>query len=401
MPTDSTVNFEVVTPPSEGSSPLLCHVPHSATAIPARWRAELVLDDEALRRERVAMTDHCTEDLFVPAAQRAGGVAFVNRVSRLVCDPERFEDDAREEMSRKGMGAVYTLTSSGEPLRAPGYSRAEREVVISELFRPYAEALERQVAMQLERFGRCLIIDAHSFPARALPYEDASRARPDLCLGTDGHHTPAPLQRALEQAAVAAGWEVAINEPFAGSYVPTRWFGRDTRVASVMLEVNRRLYLDERTGEPGPGFAETQSILDGLVERALLFEAFRNTTFVAFGVEGEIPIVVGEACAAVDWGLETHSVHEWAFITAFNPDGEALPSQENQSAHARLASELGALGVEVLPGEGRGDVGDWPPEPSFLVLGISEAEAAALGRRYGQAAIVVGRRGEEARLLVL
>jgi N-formylglutamate deformylase len=40
-------------------------------------------------------------------------------VSRLVVDPERFTDDAREPMARKGMGVIYTRTASGEPLRRP------------------------------------------------------------------------------------------------------------------------------------------------------------------------------------------------------------------------------------------------------------------------------------------
>jgi hypothetical protein len=47
----------------------------------------------------------------------------------------------------------------------------------------------------------------------------------------------------------------------------------------------------------------------------------------------------------------------------------------------------------VLPAEGRGDAGDWPPEPGVLVFGLSRRSAASLGRSLGQNAIVgVGRR---------
>lgn len=76
------------------------------------------------------------------------------------------------------------------------------------------------------------------------------------------------------------------------------------------------------------------------------------------------------------------------------------PGRGFASAQA-LVAKLAELGLQMLHGEGRGDLGDWPPEPSMLVLGISERTATELGRRYGQAVIVVGRRGEPARLLVL
>jgi len=39
---------------------------------------------------------------------------------------------------------------------------------------------------------------------------------------------------------------------------------------------------------------------------------------------------------------------------------------------------------------GRGEDSSWTPEPSFLVLGVTRKDAVALGRRYGQLAVVCG-----------
>ena len=51
------------------------------------------------------MTDHHTDALFACVLER-GGAALVNRLSRLVVDPERFPDDEHEPMARVGMGST-------------------------------------------------------------------------------------------------------------------------------------------------------------------------------------------------------------------------------------------------------------------------------------------------------
>ncbi len=85
-----------------------------------------------------------------------------------------------------------------------------------------------------------MIINVHSFPLQALPYElHAQDRRPEVCLGVDDEHTPAWLLAAAEQA--FAGMDVAVNEPFRGTYVPLRHYGEDLRVSSIMVEWRRDL----------------------------------------------------------------------------------------------------------------------------------------------------------------
>ncbi len=66
---------------------------------------------------------------------------------------------------------------------------------------------------------------------------------------------------------------------------------------------------------------------------------------------------------------------------------------------ARLDRVLRDRGLAALEGSGQGDAGDWPPEPSRLVLGIGEADAIALGRLFEQNAVLAGVRGQAARLV--
>lgn len=233
----------------ETSSPVILHVPHSSTTIPPDVRTAIELDDAALARELLRMTDAHTDRIAAVAADEAALAPWrvVNDLSRLVIDPERFPD-AREEMLAVGMGAVYTRTSDGTALRTRDPLAAAG--LIARYFTPYATALAQLVDDRLADCGTAIIIDVHSFPRRALPYElHPDLARPEICIGTDSTHTPAELQAAAVEAFSGFG-EVGINTPFIGTYVPLAHYGVDHRVRSIMLEVRRDLYMDEASGEP-------------------------------------------------------------------------------------------------------------------------------------------------------
>ena len=119
---------------------------------------------------------------------------MVNRLSRLVVDPERFPDE-REEMRQAGMGAVYTRTSPGEQLRR--IDPAHEQDLLESVFHPYADAMAALVDQRLAATGRAVIVDVHSYPHGRLPYElHPGRRRPAVCLGVDERHTPGWLLEA-------------------------------------------------------------------------------------------------------------------------------------------------------------------------------------------------------------
>ncbi|MCJ7445499.1 MAG: N-formylglutamate amidohydrolase [Methanotrichaceae archaeon] len=196
--------------------PVIAHVPHGSTFIPKDVRHSLVLSDAELKKELILMTDSYTSELFA-GITALGGLALVNNYSRLVVDPERFENDEEEVMSSKGMGAIYTKTANQQMLRKD-LSAMEREEMLSAYFRPYQEALGKEVQKMLEQFERCLIIDCHSFPSKPLPYElDQSINRPDICIGTDPFHTPKELITFVMSFCKAKGVKLTINKPFAAT----------------------------------------------------------------------------------------------------------------------------------------------------------------------------------------
>jgi N-formylglutamate deformylase len=251
---------------TNGLKIVVLHIPHSSRHVPKQERQAILLDDRALEHELLRMTDAYTDKLFPVTPFEAGRVVFP--VSRLICDVERFPSDEDEPLVARGMGAFYTRTSTGEMLRST-LSPAARQGLLDRWYSPHHATLERIVNEVLLRSSRCLIIDCHSFPSVALPYElNQSEARADFCVGTDEFHTPSPLRDAIIAGVKQAGYSVAVDAPFGGALVPLSSYRKDDRVWSVMIEVNRRLYVDERTGRKNGSFEQVSVAVEGLIATA-------------------------------------------------------------------------------------------------------------------------------------
>ena len=259
--------FEVLRP-RHGLVPVVAHIPHDSSLIPWNVREEFVVDDDELRIELIRLTDWHTDDLFAPLADR-GVSRFVNRLSRFVFDPERFLANELEPTAAIGQGVVYTRGTGGQRLReADPELRARR---IEALYRPYHAALDQVVADSLHEFGRCTLIDCHSFPSVPLPSElDQTPDRPDVCIGTDAAHTPAELAADVERAFSAEGFSTKRDSPFSGTFVPGGSYGQDRSVRSVMIEVRRGLYIDEATAERRADYDAVRSAIERAIVASVL-----------------------------------------------------------------------------------------------------------------------------------
>jgi N-formylglutamate amidohydrolase len=219
------------------------------------------------------MSDLYTKDLF-EAAVHSGAAMLIANWSRLVLDVERYEDDRLEVMSQRGMGVIYTHDSQGEILRRRLLKR-ERKELLNTLYHPHHLAFEQLVTESLSRFGSCTIIDCHSFPADALPYElDRSSPRLDFCLGADPIQTPGALLKGLKKICAQHSRTVAINRPFSGSIVPLKYIG-NPNVATIMIEVNRGTYLNSRDGSLSRDFGSTRGIVQKLTEEVVRWASKR------------------------------------------------------------------------------------------------------------------------------
>lgn len=214
---------------------LILHIPHSSLYIPTDSSYNVTESD--LREEILKLTDLGTDKIFDLGPEVTKVIFPYNRV---YCDVERLPDEL-EELYHKGRGFYYTKRDNGSELR----NLDNKETVIS-IYNTYHEKLTNVVKEKLETIGFVNIIDCHSFSDYPFDSDlDKSENRPDICLGVDNFHTPDWLVTLCKNYFTELGYNVKINSPYSGTLVPLKYYKKNNKVNSIMIEINRKLFLDK------------------------------------------------------------------------------------------------------------------------------------------------------------
>ncbi len=233
---------------------LILHIPHAATEIPLK--DGYVISDEKIKEEILKLTDWHTEDLYKD--DDCETIQF--DYSRVFCDPERFTDDAKEPMAKFGMGVLYEKTDNNEVMRK--VSTDLRRKILNEYYFKHHAALNNAVKKQLNFNNRALILDCHSYPD--IPLKRSSHKvvpRPDFNIGTDPIHTPQRLIDISKGFFNEKNLTLGVDYPFSGAIVPIEHYGKNKNVASIMLEINRKLYLKNNSNEKSENYEATKKIV--------------------------------------------------------------------------------------------------------------------------------------------
>jgi N-formylglutamate deformylase len=232
---------------------VILHIPHSSTNIPIM--DGYVVDEKSLQNEMLKLTDWYTDDLFYSDKDEMIKAGF----SRIFCDPERFTEDSQEVMAQFGMGVLYEKNDVGEIIR--NVTPEFKEMVLMEYYWKHHDKFSDAVNNQLSHFGKALIIDCHSYPSIPLMRDlDQNKKRPDFNIGTDAFHTPKHLIDLSIDFFENSGYTLGIDWPYKGAIVPLEYYNKNKNVESIMLEINRGLYLKEPTNEKTEKYNEIKKL---------------------------------------------------------------------------------------------------------------------------------------------
>jgi len=262
----------VLIEPLRRTAPLVFASPHSGRRYPAELLAMSRVGLISLRRSEDAYVD----ELFASAAAHGAAVLSATVARAYVdlnrdpseLDPEMFDERPPQSPHgssarvQAGLGAIPRVSGDGQPIYRRKLSLHEAERRIAAVHRPYHAMLQNLVAETRETFGCAVLVDCHSMPSSA-----RGAHAPDIVLGDRFGASCHPSVTALAEATLRRlGYRVARNAPFAGGHT-TQTYGRPAAsLHALQVEINRALYVDERTLERTNGYTRVRADMSRLAE---------------------------------------------------------------------------------------------------------------------------------------
>jgi len=274
--------------PETSAQPLLITSPHSGSHYPQDFLTASRLDAHAIRQSE----DMFVADLFA-GVEMLGASLLGARLPRSFIDLNRgpfeleqelFEDElptqfnSKSLRARAGLGIVPRLVAENTPIYSGKLAFAEAEHRIEKFYKPFHAALAGKLHELHRHFGVAILIDAHSMPSHAAQQNGGQPKQPhiDIVLGTrHGRSCHGVLPDLIQSFLQASGLSVARNQPYAGGYI-TEHYGRpDAGVHAIQIEINRAIYMDERSYQRHAGFDDLSKTMQQLIA---YLAAFPNLT---------------------------------------------------------------------------------------------------------------------------
>ena len=264
----------------EVPSPVVVSVPHAGIVVPEEERAFYAVDIDALLLDG----DLYTDELYADAAA-VGATIIRSPYSRFVIDLNRLPGDldprsvqGASRINKPGhygiRGLIWGINTRGERIYRKPLSREVLQRRIDKYYAPYHAALARTLAAKRDEFGFAVLLDAHSMPSRATRFHsDTGSDRSDVVPGDLKGKSCAPwLRHFVATFWRNAGHTVTLNSPYQGGGITRSHAAPDEGIHAIQVELNRALYMNERTLDRAPGLRDltTQctSFVSSLVEEA-------------------------------------------------------------------------------------------------------------------------------------
>jgi len=264
--------------PARWTAPVVFASPHSGRRYPAHFIEQSRLSARDLRRSEDAFVDEIfamAPDFGAPLIKARFPRAYVdaNR-NAYELDPAMFRDPLPDHVITKspritaGLGTIPKIVASGENIYEAKLTYADARERIETHYMPYHQTLSALVDEAVERFGGCLLIDCHSMPSLGTGEKRRKAAAlPDMVLGDcHGRSCAREVVAIAENILEESGFHTVRNKPYAGGFT-ARHYGKPRRGVHVLqVEINRAIYMDEKTIARGPGLATLVGKMSRVIE---------------------------------------------------------------------------------------------------------------------------------------
>ncbi len=244
--------------------------PHSGRDYPPAFLHASVLDERTIRSSEDAFVDRLLES--VP---QLGAPLLAARAPRAFLDLNRAADEldpaviegartvAHNPRVASGLGVIPRVVAGGRAIYSGKLTLGEARSRIGHWWHPYHERLRALLDESRALFGGAVLFDIHSMPHEAMDgHSGRSSRRPEIVVGDRyGAAAAADMTAAVETAFRARGFRVARNAPFAGAYIAQAYGRPGINQHVIQIEMDRALYMNERTVEPSADFIAFRATL--------------------------------------------------------------------------------------------------------------------------------------------
>jgi N-formylglutamate amidohydrolase len=267
-----------VSEPTRQNTPFVFNAPHAGAIYPTAFLASSRLDAMALRRSEDAFVD----ELFAPVVGLGAPLMTAHFPRALLdlnrepyeLDPRMFDGrippfaNTRSMRVAGGLGTIPRIVADGQEIYRGRIPIEEALHRVETLYKPYHRTLRYLIQRTARTFGHAVLIDCHSMPSSSVSREDGARA--DIVLGDRyGTSCTALLTDLLEATLRGRGFKVVRNKPYAGGFITEHYGEPSLGRHALQVEINRGIYMDERSLSRKRGFAELRDGLMAVFEHVM------------------------------------------------------------------------------------------------------------------------------------
>ena len=218
---------------------ILFHVPHSSLKIPKQYWNVCIKDKNYIKEINIFLSDYLTDKLIPYKCHK-----LVFKYSRIFCDVEKFKDETKEIMAKKGMGIIYTNDCYNQIVI---HNKKYKNKILKSYYDKHHNKLDKIALKIIKKYNKCIIVDFHSFSDEMVKKLFNIKNNPDICIGIDQTYTDKKLINITVNHFKEYGYSVEINKPYSGTIIPNKYFNKkEKRLSSIMLEINKRIYLNNK-----------------------------------------------------------------------------------------------------------------------------------------------------------
>jgi N-formylglutamate amidohydrolase len=262
--------------PLAAAIPLVVDVSRSGREYPPEFRSNASFTDV---HDNVSMY---VEELWQAAPSLGGTLLYamfpntfidVNR-GKLDIDASLIEGEwpvplKPTSFTERGLGLLKKVTRYGEPMHERKLTVAEVQDRLLRFYEPYHAELAAIVSQTRARFGRVWHLSCHCMSAVGAPtHPDKGQPRADICLGNvDGLTSSDEFIEFVRRSFVESGYSVTVNTPYKGGEINRRYGDPANGAESILVEVNKKLFMDVKTFRKTEAFAKVQRDFATVLEK--------------------------------------------------------------------------------------------------------------------------------------